>query len=136
MKATESVRLKVTSIFHELVGKRSESLSETGTSTRAALRIERAHRAQYGVDVAHDVAFHMTDWNSDAAFIVALQLFPERFTPDEIRVGLTMFLIHAPNHIRAVCRLTGWEHWINFKLPKRRQAATKRRIRISKQKRS
>jgi hypothetical protein len=45
---------------------------------------------------------------------VALHLFPERFTPEEIDAGLDLFLCHAPNHIREACRLTGQYVWENF----------------------
>ena len=65
-------------------------------------------------DGAHDIAFHMADWNSDAAFVVAVHLFPERFTPEEIAAGVGLFLVHAPNHIRAACGLTGQYVWENF----------------------
>lgn len=54
---------------------------------------------QFGSERAREIAFHLLDWNSDAAFIVALLLFPERFTKLEIAAGIDTFLIHAPNHI-------------------------------------
>ena len=63
---------------------------------------------------APEIAFHLSDWNWDAAFIVCLHLFPERFTAAEINAGIGLFLVHAPNHIRAACGLTGtyvWENW-------------------------
>ena len=65
-------------------------------------------------DKAEDIAFHMADWNSDAAFIVAVHLFPERFTKEEIAAGIGLFLAHAPNHIRAACGLSGQYVWENF----------------------
>lgn len=68
---------------------------------------------QYG-EKARDIGFHMADWNWDAAFVVAVHLFPERFTPDEIAAGVGLFLAHAPNHIRAACGLTGHCVWANF----------------------
>jgi hypothetical protein len=40
---------------------------------------------------ADEIAFHLTDWSSKAAFLVALHLFPERFTPEEIREGFKHF---------------------------------------------
>jgi hypothetical protein len=47
----------------------------------------------------------MLDWNGEAAFIVALLLYPERFSSDEIEAGITGFLIHAPNHIPAALKI-------------------------------
>jgi len=76
--------------------------------------ISEALTEEYGAKRAADISFHMADWNSDAAFVVAVHLFPERFTPEEIEAGVGLFLIHAPNHIREACRLTGTYVWENF----------------------
>ena len=62
----------------------------------------------YPAEVAHDIAFHLTDCESDAAFIVAVTLSPERFTPDEIRSGVAAFIVHAPNHIAAAAKHGGF----------------------------
>ena len=56
---------------------------------------------------ADTIAFHLTDWNADAAFIVALHLYPERFTPEEIEAGVGMLLSHVPSHVIAAARLAG-----------------------------
>ena len=58
--------------------------------------------------VARDIAFHLTDWGEDAAFLVALNLAPERFTPDEISKAIQGILIHVPNHVAAAATLGGW----------------------------
>jgi hypothetical protein len=39
--------------------------------------------------------------------IVALHLYPERFTPKEIEAGVELFLCHVPNHVIAAARLAG-----------------------------
>jgi hypothetical protein len=78
--AIESVRRKVAAIFAELVGERAKRLDGSVIAEPAMSALERALVEQYG-EKAHDIAFHMTDWNSDAAFVVAVHLFPERFTP-------------------------------------------------------
>jgi hypothetical protein len=49
------------------------------------------------------------DWNADAAFLVSVILFPERFTPEELRAGVDMFLLHVPAHVLAAARLGGYE---------------------------
>jgi hypothetical protein len=59
--------------------------------------------------VADQIAFHMVDWNSDAAFVVAFLLFPERFTPEELDAAVDMFLIHVPAHVMAAARLGGYQ---------------------------
>jgi hypothetical protein len=107
----DSVRQKVSTIFTELAGERAnmlegdrlpanitstitEALSESGASLEDVLK-------------ADEVAFHLTDWNSDAAFLVALHLFPEKFTREEISAGIDLFLVHVPAHVVAAARLTG-----------------------------
>jgi hypothetical protein len=58
--------------------------------------------------VAADLAFHLSDWRKDAAFILALSLAPQRFTPRDVEQGVMAFLIHAPNHVAAAAKLGGW----------------------------
>lgn len=110
----ESVDQKVQAIFAELVGDRAARLDGTRIAEPAMSNIGKALADDYEPEMAHNIAFHMADWNSDAAFIVAVHLSPERFTPEEIRAGIGLFLVHAPNHIRAACRLTGQYVWENF----------------------
>ena len=111
--AIDTVGRKVAAIFAELVGDRAERLNGSVIAEPAMSTIESALTEQYG-EKAHDVAFHMADWNSDAAFVVAVHLFPERFTREEIAAGVGLFLVHAPNHIRAACGLTEQYVWENF----------------------
>jgi hypothetical protein len=105
---------KVRSIFQDLAGDRAKELHGDRLPKRAREIAEKALLEEYGQKKASDIALHMTDWNGDAAFIVALCLFPERFTKEEIDAGIGMFLTHAPNHIREACGLTDtyvWENW-------------------------
>lgn len=110
----DSVSAKVLAIFREGFGDLANRLDGSVMATPAMDAITGTLMNDYGVDRANDIALHMADWNWDAAFIVALHLFPERFTKEEIDAGLGMFLCHAPNHIREACRLTDtyvWESW-------------------------
>jgi hypothetical protein len=111
--AIDSVRKKVKAIFVELVGDRAIGLDGARIAEPAMSIVGNALEQEYS-ERAHDVAFHMTDWNWDAAFVVALHLSPERFTADEICAGVGLFLTHAPNHIRAACGLTGHYVWEDF----------------------
>lgn len=70
-------------------------------------RIAEALREKYGDKRAEELAFHISDWRSDAAFIVALHLCPEKFTPSDIRWGIELMLVHAPNHLMAAANLAG-----------------------------
>jgi len=109
----ESVKRKVAAIFAEIVGDRANRLDGSVIAEPAMSALAHALTEQYG-EQANDIAFHMADWNSDAAFVVAVHLFPERFTPEELATGVGLFLMHAPNHIRAACELTGQSAWENF----------------------
>ena len=112
--AADTVRAKVAALFAELVGDRAKWLDAATLATPTMDAIRAALAEQYGPDTASDIGLHMTDWNADAAFVVALHLFPERFTPEEVAAGVGLFLIHAPNHIREACWLTGTYVWESF----------------------
>ncbi len=102
----DSVRQKVLALFSELVGGRATRLGEPGAGeTRKTLAA--ALSADYPPDTALELAFHLVDWHSDAAFIMAVHLFPERFTPEELSAGALMLLVHAPNHLAAAAKLSG-----------------------------
>jgi len=109
---TPTVRDKVEAILRELTGDRTNTLLATSlpagvtSAITAALSAEDAGRDQ--MLHADEIAFHLTDWISEAAFLVALHLFPDRFKSEEIREGIQAFLIHAPHHVIAAARLAGF----------------------------
>lgn len=100
--------VKVSDIFKELAGGRAANLYPTHFPYEVRDAIRRALASELDEQTAGSLALHLVDWNSEAAFLVALLLFPERFTPDEIREGVAGFLIHAPNHVAAAAQLGGW----------------------------
>ena len=102
-EAVSSPRDKAVAIFHEFVAGRAHHLSDNVCEAQSVARTALAE--EFDDKTAEDIAFHMTDWNSDAAFITAFLLFPERFTAEEIRQGILDFLIHAPNHLAAAAKL-------------------------------
>jgi hypothetical protein len=118
--ASDDFRDKVSAIFCELVGDLAKRLDGSKIAEPAMSAIEAACTEEYGAARARDIGFHMADWNADAAFIVAVHLFPERFTREEIAEGVLAFLLHAPSHIRAACKITGLEDWVEFALPDER----------------
>lgn len=102
----DSVREKVRAIFTELAGERTTRLGEPDAQeTRDTLT--SALCRDYWPDTAKEIAFHLVDWHTDAAFMMAVHLFPERFTPEELAAGAGMLLIHAPNHLAAAAKLAG-----------------------------
>jgi hypothetical protein len=105
---------KVFAIFSEMAGERAKQLDASVMAEPAMSTIGNAFIGDYDRETAAAIGLHMADWNSDSAFIVAVHLFPERFTPEEIREGVMRFLYHAPNHIREACRITGTFVWSDF----------------------
>jgi hypothetical protein len=104
--AIDSVHQKVLALFSELVGERTARLGEPGAGeTRKALAT--ALSAYYPPDKARELAFHLADWHIDAAFIIAVHLFPERFTAEELCAGAVQLLVHVPNHLAAAAKLSG-----------------------------
>lgn len=107
-------RDKVIQVFRELAGDRAEKLSATHYPADVNDRITAALTEADELSATEEVidrggiGFHLVDWNADAAFLVALILFPERFTDEEIRDGVDNFLVHAPAHIMEAARLGGY----------------------------
>lgn len=104
-----SARDKVTAIFRELAGEKCERLDAARYLADVNSRITAALASEKEEDILHhdQIGFHLVDWQADAAFIVALSLYPERFTDEEIREGVEAFLIHAPSHVVEAARLAG-----------------------------
>lgn len=98
----KSMQRKVDQIFEELVGERAKQFNVAIPIAQNV--IKRALLKDYDKQTAFDIAFHMTDWNGDAAIICAFLLFPERFTPAEIRHGISCIVVHAPNHLAAAAK--------------------------------
>jgi len=107
----DSVREKVAAIFRELAGERAKVV-EGSTFPKAITSAIASALLSEDADekvILHkdEIAFHLTDWSSDAAFLIALHLFPDRFTQAEIRAGIDLFLVHVPAHVLAAARLSG-----------------------------
>lgn len=109
MDAHSSVREKAWRIFAEAFGERADLFKGCVSARHANDVLSAALSEDLDPLVADEVAFHMVDWETDAAFVVAFLLFPERFTKDELQAGTDMFLIHAPSHVMAAARLAGHE---------------------------
>ena len=109
--STLSVSEKVESIFRELAGDRAAALCATRLPAAVTSTIAAALAAgpnDQDILRTDQIAFHLTDWNAEAAFLAALHLFPERFTPEDIREGVQSFLLGAPYHVMAAARLAGY----------------------------
>ena len=108
---TPSVRDKVDAIFRELAGDRALALDAAkfpaGICSVITAALVPPDANDNSVLHADEIAFHLTDWSSEAAFLVALHHYPERFSEDEIREGVQALLIHVPHHVVEAARLAG-----------------------------
>jgi hypothetical protein len=104
--ALEKHESRVLSCFMSLGEERAMRLRVPSSSLKS---LEKALAENAGLDAtrAHDIAFHLTDWIGDAAFLVALHLYPERFDKATIAKGISILLAHAPNHLAAAAKLFG-----------------------------
>jgi hypothetical protein len=107
--ANNSFRKKVDDIFQELVGPERARWLRADVPSRCMLQIAHAvsSQSEYSEKVGWDIGINVADWQGDAAFLVALHLFPERFTEEEIDEGVRSLLIHVPAHVIAAARLAG-----------------------------
>ena len=103
---------KVLELFREIVGDRADRLSGHHYPSDVNSQIREALDA--GEDATDDdslrsdaIGFHLVDWQRDAAFIVALVLFPERFSNEEIRDEIDSFLVHVPYHVLSAAKIAG-----------------------------
>ena len=106
-----SLHDKVKCIFGEFAGERAKNLDASKFPASITSTITAALSAEPSDEnILHNdqIAFHLTDWSNDAAFLVALHLFPERFSQEEIQEGVTSFLVHVPHHVIAAARLGGY----------------------------
>jgi hypothetical protein len=104
----DTVRQKVLAIFTALASDRAERLrGDEPPSSEVLDAFRDALVADHSPEVARAIAIHLVDWNWEAAFIVAVHLFPEQFKPEELLVGTDMLLSHAPNHLAAAATIVG-----------------------------
>ena len=98
LAARGSARAKTAEVF----GVRLSELSD-----HALLRRQRAARKTiaevlheiHGRSRAREIAFHLSEWFEEAAFIVALQLDPKRFSKAEVEAGVSDVLANVLDHV-------------------------------------
>jgi hypothetical protein len=97
---------KVIEIFRELVGEKAENLSGSfypayaNSKITNALIKDRPDLSEDEIIDADSIGMDLVCWQRNAAFIVALTLFPEKFTDDEIEDEVVSLLLHMPDHIQ------------------------------------
>ncbi len=97
---------KVIEIFRELVGDNAENLSGSffpayaNTKITNALLKENPDLEDNEIVEVDSIGMDLVCWQRDAAFIVALVLFPDKFTDEDIQDEVASLLIHMPDHIK------------------------------------
>jgi len=104
--AIDRIKKKVNAIIKEAFSDKADLLN-MATNNIAMKKYTAALAPDFDEKDAHELAFHLCDWGWDAAFIIAMHMCPDRFLEDEIEAGVGLFLIHAPNHLAAACRIYG-----------------------------
>ena len=97
--------------------KTSEVLGQArfGLSQRAVLQRQRAARKAIEVALAKShgerdtrkIAFHLSQWLEEAAFLTALQLDPKKFSKAEIEAGVSGVLANVLDDMWEAVRVTG-----------------------------
>ena len=101
---------KVIEIFRELVGVKADNLSSSfypayaNSKITNALIKDRPELSENEIIEADSIGLDLVCWQRNAAFIVALTLFPEKFTDDEIEDEVISLLSHVPEHIKTALK--------------------------------
>ncbi len=53
--------------------------------------------------------FNLIEWQSDAAFLVALSLFPDEFTNEDIQDGIESFMLDGARHVVTAARILEYD---------------------------
>ena len=98
--------MKVIEIFRELVGDKADNLSGSfypayaNSKITGALIKDRPELSEEEIVKADSIGMDLICWQRNAAFIVALTLFPEKFTDEEVEDEVESLLLHVPDHIK------------------------------------
>jgi hypothetical protein len=103
----DSLTNKIQSLFKAVAGDAASSLDSGTFPKQIRKRIAKVLSQEYSEEVADKIAFHLVDWNGDAAFLVALYLWPEKFTDEDISKGIYRLIPHVPDHLAAAAKLFG-----------------------------
>ena len=105
--ANKSARRKVEEIFNAAFGENAARVFSAQNVAPTMQTVKQAFVPEMDSEKAEELGFNMADWGSDAAFIIALHLFPERFTSEEIRGATSAFAFHVPYHVTNVADAFG-----------------------------
>jgi len=99
---------KVQEIFQSAFGERAARSLSSHNVSHTMHTVIQAFGKELDATRAEELGFHMADWAGDAAFVLAIHVFPERFTPEEIRAGTLSLAAHLPYHVKAIAKVLGF----------------------------
>jgi hypothetical protein len=94
----------------EVLGPALSGLSERALLQRqraASNAIQAALAQRHSSSEADDIAFHLLAWFEEAAFLVALQLDPKRFSRAEVEASVSGVLADVLDHMWEAARVAG-----------------------------
>lgn len=104
--ARRSARAKTSEVLGlPLSGLPERALLQRRRAARNA--IEAALAKRHGADEAGDIAYHLSAWFEEAAFLVALQLDPKRFSKEEVEASVPGMLTTVLDHVWEAARVAG-----------------------------
>ena len=105
----DTVDRKTRAILVKAFGRRATRLFEGSSTQRMMQTIAGAFAHRMNREKAADVGFHLGDWAHDAALVLALHMYPERFTTEEIRQVADFVTAGTPYHCAALATHFGYE---------------------------
>lgn len=108
-KLNDRATRKARQIFTEAFGDRGSHLFASSSTASMMHTITTAFARHMSQEKAKEVGFHFGDWAHDAALVVALHLFPDRFTGREVRLVADCVAVHLSYHCAALGALLGYE---------------------------
>jgi hypothetical protein len=96
-------------MFVKAFGERGAHLFTASSTVTMTDTITAAFARRVSREKAHGIGFHLGDWAADAALVLALHMFPERFTREEVRYAADYLAAGLPYHCAALGALFGYE---------------------------
>ena len=105
--ARRSARAKTSEVLGPaLLGLSERAVLQRQRKARNAIRL--ALGKSHGSRNAGDIAFHLSEWFEEAAFLVALQLDPKRFSRAEVEASVSDVLANVLDHVWEAARVGGY----------------------------
>jgi hypothetical protein len=106
---THRASKKAMAIFKKAFGERAAHLFTGASTIQMGHTITAAFARHVRREKAQDIGFHLGDWAHDAALILALHMFPEKFSREEIRRVTDFVAAGLPYHAAALATHFGYE---------------------------